>query len=381
MNTINRVTVGLSERSYDIIIGDGLLGQSASHIMPHLHQPLGGDAQKAIIITDTNVADTHLQTVQNDLQKNGVTVHTIIVPAGEQSKCTAVFSDVCEQVLRLGIDRKSTLIALGGGVVGDLVGYVAASLLRGIDFIQIPTTLLAQVDSSVGGKTGINAQAGKNLIGAFHQPKLVLIDVATLKTLPPRQVRAGYAEILKYSAIDDFAFFQWLEQHGADVIEGDGTARLSAIKTSVEAKSRVVSNDEKEGGVRALLNLGHTFAHALENATGYDGRLLHGEAVAIGMKMAHDLSVRMGLCPAQDAERLTAHMQQMGLPTDLIMVPNIDWQTENLIEAMGKDKKVVGSTMTFILSKGIGQAFISQDVDLEDVRAILQTYTHEPKGN
>ena len=369
MHNTNHVTVGLGERSYDIIIGDGLLMQSADYVIPHLHQ------QKVIIITDTNVAQNHLQSVQNTLESKDITVHPIIVPAGEKSKCTAVFSDVCEQVLSIGIDRKSTLIALGGGVIGDLVGYVAASLLRGIDFIQIPTTLLAQVDSSVGGKTGINAQAGKNLIGAFHQPKLVLIDVATLNTLPARELRAGYAEILKYSAIDDFAFFEWLEKNGRAVIDGGTHERLYAIQNSVEAKSRVVSADEKEGGVRALLNLGHTFAHALENATGYDGRLLHGEAVAIGMTMAHDLSVRMGLCPAQDAERLTAHIRQMGLPTDLTFVPNIKWQTETLIDAMGKDKKAVGGTLTFILSRGIGQAFISRDVDLDNVRAVLDNYT------
>ena len=369
ITNVNRVAVGLGERSYDILIGDDILAHCHQWIAPHLRH------NKTIVITDDHVAPHHLQGVTKSLQEGGVHVDSIIVPAGEKSKCTAVFSDVCEQVLSLGIDRTSTLVALGGGVIGDLVGYVAASLLRGIDFIQIPTTLLAQVDSSVGGKTGINAQAGKNLIGAFHQPKLVLIDVATLNTLPVREVRAGYAEILKYGAIDDFPFFEWLEKNGQDVIDGNNDARRYAVMTSVQAKSRVVSADEKEGGIRALLNLGHTFAHALENTTHYDGRLLHGEAVAIGMKMAHDLSVRMGLCPTQDSARLTAHLKQMGLPTDLSGVPSVEWHTQELIDRMWKDKKVVGGTMTFILSNGMGQAFISRDVNLDDVRAVLDTYT------
>ena len=371
MHNVDSVRVGLGDRSYDIIIGADILGDCHNWIAPHLHH------NKTIVITDEQVAPHHLDSVQKSLQENGVTSHSIVVPAGEKSKCTAVFSDVCEQVLALGIDRKSTLVALGGGVIGDLVGYVAASLLRGIDFIQIPTTLLAQVDSSVGGKTGINAQAGKNLIGAFHQPKLVLIDVATLDTLPIREIRAGYAETLKYGAIDDFPFFEWLEKNGHGVIGGDVDARRYAVANSVQAKSRVVSADEKEGGVRALLNLGHTFAHALENALGYDGRLLHGEAVSIGMKMAHDLSSQMGLCPSQDGERLTAHLKNMGLPTDLTGVHNAHWDTEDLIARMWKDKKVVGDTMTFILSKGIGHAFISKDVKLDDVRAVLDTYTQK----
>ena len=371
MNNSTCVTVGLGDRSYDIIIGDNILKDCHHWIAPHLHH------HKTIVITDDNIAPHHLATVEKSLTEGGITTHSIVVPAGEQSKCTAVFADVCEQILSIGIDRKSTIVALGGGVIGDLVGYVAASLLRGIDFIQIPTTLLAQVDSSVGGKTGINAQAGKNLIGAFHQPKLVLIDVATLNTLPLRDIRAGYAETLKYGAIDDFPFFEWLEKNGRGVLEGDVDARLYAVTNSVQAKSRVVSKDEKEGGVRALLNLGHTFAHALENALGYDGRMLHGEAVSIGMTMAHDLSVRMGLCPSQDRERLTAHLKAMGLPTDLTMVSDFNWDSNDLIDRMWKDKKVVGNTMTFILSKGIGQAFISKDVELNHVRHVLDRYTQK----
>lgn len=365
---IDTVTIGLGDRSYDIIIGHNLLSQAHIWIKPLLYHP------KTIIITDDNVAPHHLHTVQTALQSAGIVVESILVPAGEKSKSVQTFSDVCEQILMMGIDRRSTLIALGGGVIGDLAGYVAASVLRGIDFIQIPTTLLAQVDSSVGGKTGINAQAGKNLIGAFHQPKLVLIDGATLDTLPPRETRSGYAEVLKYGAIDDFAFFQWLEHHGESVIAGDMTNRHHAIKTSVQAKARVVSADEKESGVRALLNLGHTFGHALENTTGYDSRLYHGEAVAIGMVMAHTLSVQMGFCHRQDLHRLTNHLKQVGLPTTLKYVPDVEWKIDSLINIMWKDKKVIGDTMTFILSEGIGQAFISSDVDISKVRTVLNDF-------
>lgn len=366
------VTVPLGNRSYDIIIGNGILPTAGHWIKPLLHHP------RVIIVTDENVAQHHLSTLENALQSVEISADCITVPAGEKSKSTSVFTDLCEQVLALGIDRHSTLIALGGGVVGDLVGYVAASLLRGIDFIQIPTTLLAQVDSSVGGKTGINATAGKNLIGAFHQPKLVLIDGATLDTLPPRDVRSGYAEVAKYGAIDDENFFAWLERHGESVIAGDKQNRHYAIKTSIQAKSRVVSADEQERGMRALLNLGHTFAHALENTTSYDNRLTHGEAVSIGMVMAHELSVKMGLCGADTAHRITRHLQQVGLPVSLSHVPDVHWNANDLTALMARDKKAIGGTLTFILSRGIGQAFVSHDVPTEPVLEILNQFITSP---
>ena len=362
------VTVGLGDRSYDIIIGHGLLDKACDWIKPLLHEP------STIIVTDENVAKYHLDPLKETLEKSGITVQSIVVPAGEKSKSLTVFADVCEQILKIGVHRKSTLIALGGGVIGDLVGYVSASLLRGIDFIQIPTTLLAQVDSSVGGKTGINAQAGKNLIGAFHQPKLVLIDCDTLDSLPMREMRSGYAEVLKYGAIDNFTFFEWLETNGQSVLDGHKENRHYAIKTSVESKSRIVSADEKENGIRALLNLGHTFGHALENTTGYDNRLYHGEAVAIGMVMAHALSVELGTCDGQDVKRLVSHLEAIGLPTSLDYVSDIHWKTEDLVQIMRKDKKNIGDTMTFIVSKGIGNAFIVRDVDVSKVEFVLNQF-------
>ena len=276
-------------------------------------------------------------------------------------------------MLEDGVDRRSAVIALGGGVVGDLAGYCAASVMRGLDFIQIPTTLLAQVDSSVGGKTGINTPQGKNLVGAFYQPKLVLADTGTLDTLPKREVRAGYAEIVKYGLIRDAAFFEWLEQHGADLIAGDEAVRISAIVESCKAKAAVVAADEREAGLRELLNFGHTFAHALEAAAGFDGTLLHGEAVSVGMIQALELSRRIGLCAGQDTERARSHLASMGLKVRVADIPgSARWKAEALLASMRRDKKARDGSIRFVLARGIGDTFSSDDVAPDTVRAMLQ---------
>jgi 3-dehydroquinate synthase len=278
---------------------------------------------------------------------------------------------LCERLLELKVERSSTLIALGGGVIGDVTGFAAAVLLRGIDCVQIPTTLLAQVDSSVGGKTGINTRRGKNLVGSFHQPRLVLADTGVLSTLPRRQLLAGYAEIVKYGLIGDPDFFAWLEGHGSAVIDGDPAARRHAVKASCAAKAAIVAADERERGTRALLNLGHTFAHALEAEVGYGDELLHGEAVSIGIVMAFELSARLNLCPWEDAARARRHLAAMGLPTGLDTENGRFWNTTNLVEHMSRDKKVKGGRISFVLARGIGQAFLSDDVAAAEVEALL----------
>jgi 3-dehydroquinate synthase len=271
----------------------------------------------------------------------------------------------------MNLERSSLLVAFGGGVIGDLAGFAASILLRGLDFIQIPTSLLAQVDSSVGGKTGINTPHGKNLVGSFHQPRLVLADTGVLRTLPKRELLAGYAEVVKYGLIDDPDFFQWLEDHGLAIVEGDPAARRHAILTSCAAKAAIVAEDERESGRRALLNLGHTFGHALEAELGYDQRLLHGEAVAIGLVLAFELSTALGLCPAADTAAVRRHLAAVGLPTDLEAVPGVVWSVEALIEHMRRDKKVRDGRVSFVLVRGIGKAFMAGDIALDDVAALL----------
>lgn len=360
------VPVALGDRSYDIHIGSTILAQAGELMKPVLAHP------RVIVITDETVADLHLETLTESLRKAGIVQETIILPPGEGTKSMERLSRLLDDIFEIGIERSTTLVALGGGVIGDLVGFVAAIALRGINFVQIPTTLLAQVDSSVGGKTGINVPAGKNLVGAFHQPRLVLADIGALDTLSRRDLRAGYAEIVKYGAIDDFAFFQWLETHGADLMAGDPAARIAAVETSCRAKARIVAEDEREqADRRALLNFGHTFAHALESATGFGSRLLHGEAVSIGMVMAFDLSARLGLCDGQDAARFARHLAELGLPTGPNSVPGIAWSAPDLVARMASDKKVKNGRLTFVLARGIGQAFVTQDVALEDLTAIL----------
>jgi len=352
--------VDLGDRSYDIVAGFGLIDSAGERITPVLSRP------RAVVITDANVAPLYLAPLCASLESAGVQVADITLPAGESSKSFSQLQRLCETLLEMKVERTTTLIALGGGVIGDLVGFTAAITLRGLPFVQVPTTLLSQVDSSVGGKTGINTAFGKNLVGAFYQPKLVLSDIETLETLDRRQILAGYAEVVKYGLIDDLNFFTWLEQNGPALISGDREARRHAVLTSCAAKARVVAEDERETGKRALLNLGHTFGHALEAETGYGDALLHGEAVAIGMAMAFDLSQHLGLCEEADATRARAHLQTVGLPVDLTTLDTAGWSTEALISHMSRDKKVEDGTLTFIF-----QAFITRDVHPDAMRAIL----------
>ena len=301
-----------------------------------------------------------------------IEIESLVLPATETTKSFSHFQQLLDDILALGIDRKTTLVALGGGVIGDIVGFAAAVLLRGIDFIQIPTTLLAQVDSSVGGKTGINTNYGKNLVGAFHQPKLVLADTGVLDTLPKRELLAGYAEVVKYGLIDDFEFYEWCESNANALIEGDQAARRYAVLKSCQSKARIVSADERESGQRALLNLGHTFGHAFEAETGYGDKLLHGEAVSIGCVQAFELSTRLGLCDSQDSIRVQKHYSQIGLRNSLRDLANENWTVDKLISHMAKDKKAEAGKIKFILQRGIGGSFVADDVAIDDVRAVLE---------
>ena len=371
-NEFSTLNVDLDKRSYDIVIGEGLLQQVGSIIHPLL------TSNRVFLITDKNVEKYWIKTVESSLDEIEIKFSSIILEPGEHTKDYAHVESLTGQLLDAHIERSDTLIAMGGGVIGDLVGFCAAITLRGIDFIQIPTTLLAQVDSSVGGKTGINLPQGKNLIGAFHQPRLVLADTCTLETLPARDLRSGYAEIVKYGLIDKKEFFKWLESNGPKVIgvnaKGNQVSRRHAILSSCNIKADIVSNDETEKGSRALLNLGHTFGHALEAITGYGNKLTHGEAISIGMSMAFDLSVRLGICPIEDRDRLKRHLEVCGLPTRLDELMDDSWSSHNLLELMHQDKKVSDGKLTFILVHGIGKPFITNDVETADVIAILDEY-------
>lgn len=355
--------VDLAERSYDIIIGDGAVAELPKFLTGELHQ------KKTFIITDENVAKLHLPRIENLLRDGGVTVESKILPAGEATKSFAQLQEVCDWLLAHKIERKTTIVALGGGVIGDLVGFAASMLLRGINFVQIPTTLLAQVDSSVGGKTAINSAAGKNLIGAFYQPKLVIADTEILTSLPSREFLSGYAEVVKYGLINAPEFFDWLDGNSLEK-----PANLSqAIYFSCEAKASIVAADEREGGVRALLNLGHTFGHALEAETGFSDKLFHGEAVALGCIMAFKFSVQLGYCAEAEVEKVMAHFAKVGLPIDVKKYLDV-WDVEKLISHMQSDKKVKDGTIVFILAKAIGDAFIAEDVAVDDLRKFLQGY-------
>jgi len=358
------VRVSLGERSYDIAIGRGLLGSLGTRIAA-----VRPDAAVAIV-TDETVARYHLAAAEATLKAADLRTARVIVPPGETSKGWPVLQRVCDALLAERIERRDLVVALGGGVVGDLAGFAAAVTRRGLDFVQVPTTLLAQVDSSVGGKTGINAAQGKNLVGAFHQPVLVIADTALLDTLPVREFRAGYAEVAKYGLIDDAAFFAWLEANWRDVFAG-GPAREHAIATSCRAKAAIVARDERETGDRALLNLGHTFGHAFEAAAGFSDRLLHGEAVALGIVFAFRFAARLGLTSAAEAERVTAHLAAVGLPTRLADVPGAMPGVDRLMELMAQDKKVKRGRLTFILARGIGRSFIAPDVETGAVRDFL----------
>ncbi len=369
MSEIETVTVGLADRPYDIRVGRGLTANADRELRDLV------TGRHVLVMADTALDGPPLGTLTSALERASTRrLDVLTTPAGEAGKSFACLQDLLERALSLGIDRRTLIIAFGGGVVGDLAGFAAAILLRGLDFVQIPTTLLAQVDSSVGGKTGINAARGKNLVGAFHQPVKVLIDTDLLDTLPRRELLAGYAEVVKYGAIGDPEFFEWLEVNGQKLIDGDPEARRQAIVQSCQAKARVVVADEREaaGGRRALLNFGHTFAHALEAMAGYDGRLLHGEAVAIGMVLAARLSVRAGLCAGQDAERLTAHLRSIGLPTEIDAIdPAGEWEPEALMAHMAKDKKARDGRVVFILLDRLGSARSQNDIDRQLALEIL----------
>jgi len=358
------VNVALGQRSYDIVIGRNLIGSLGTRIAAL--RP----GAKAAIVSDATVAKLYLSATEQALSAAGIPAVCIVVPPGEGSKSFPVFERVCEDVIAGRIERGDLLVALGGGVIGDLAGFVAATVRRGIDYVQVPTTLLAQVDSSVGGKTAIDSRHGKNLIGAFHQPILVIADTALLDTLPPREFRAGYAEVAKYGLIGDAAFFAWLESNWRQVFAG-GSAREHAIAVSCRAKAATVARDERETGERALLNLGHTFGHALEAAAGFSERLLHGEAVALGMALVFAFSARRGLLPAPEAERVTRHLADVGLPTRIADVPGPVPSADRLMQLIGQDKKVRRGALTFILARAIGQSFVAPDVDPADVRAFL----------
>jgi len=362
--TLTRVPVELGSRSYDILIGAGLIGEAGKLIAERLPKA------RAAIVTDATVAGLHLPPLADSLERAGIAATPIVVPPGESSKSFATLETVVDGVLAARLERGDVVVALGGGVVGDLAGFAASIVRRGMNFVQVPTTLLAQVDSSVGGKTGINSPRGKNLVGAFHQPRLVLADTGALDTLSPRHFRAGYAEVVKYGLIDDAPFFTWLEANRPAVFAG-GAARTEAIAVSCRAKARVVAADETEAGQRALLNLGHTFGHALEAATGYSDRLVHGEAIAIGMVLAFAFSARLGLCAPEDGARVEAHFRDAGLPTRLAEVPGGLPDADALLALIAQDKKVARGRLTFILARGIGEAFIAHDVDPGEVRGFL----------
>lgn len=359
------VPVELGDRRYDVMIADGLIDHAARHLAPWLKR------DRAIIVTDRNVADAQLPRLVASLEDVGITAQPIILPPGEGTKSWAHLAELVDALLGLGVERTEAIIALGGGVIGDLTGFAASIVKRGCDFIQIPTTLLAQVDSSVGGKTAINSAAGKNLVGAFYQPVLVLIDPTSLDSLPMRDRRAGYAEVVKYGLIDDADFFQWCEANGDKLLEGDAQARLYAIAHSVAAKARIVGADERETtGTRALLNLGHTFGHALEAETGFSDALLHGEGVAAGMALAYRYSVRKGLCNGQDAERVAAHLRSVGLP-DGLAAAGVRADGATLAAHMAHDKKASGGHVPFLLAHGIGRTFLDKQVEMADVSAFL----------
>ena len=358
---VEQVTVDLGKRSYDILIGAGLVDAAGAQISSRLETP------RAIVITDTNVAPLLGDRLAASLDGAGITHDTIVLPAGEATKSFGPFERLIDDLLQQGIERATTLIALGGGVIGDITGFAASTLLRGINYVQVPTTLLAQVDSSVGGKTAINARHGKNLIGSFYQPRLVLADTAVLGTLPRRELLAGYAEVVKYGLLGNVEFFAWLEANGAALLAGDDRARMHAVATSCRMKAAIVAADEREQGSRALLNLGHTFAHALEAETGFGDLLLHGEAVAIGLTLAFDLSARLNLCSLDDVARVRTHLQAIGLGTEPPGHPNGQWDVARLIELIGMDKKVAQGRPVFVLARAIGDAFVARDVDLGDV--------------
>ena len=360
------IPVGLGPRSYKVLVGGSLIERAGEFMGPFLKRG------RTAVVSDETVWKLHGQALTQALERAGVAVSPIVVPPGEETKSFEGLADVTDRLLALELDRGDLVTAFGGGVVGDLAGFAAAVYKRGIDFVQIPTTLLAQVDSSVGGKTAIDTPRGKNLIGAFHQPRLVLADLDVLATLPEREMRAGYAEVVKYGLLGDFRFFEWLEANSERVLAREPEALSEAVARCVAMKAEIVAEDETEQGRRALLNLGHTFGHALEAETGYGGALLHGEAVAAGQALAFRFSAAQGLCTALDARRATASLAAAGLPTALSEVPGHPFDATRLLRHMSQDKKAEGGSLTFILARSLGDAFVAKDVDVRAVREFLQ---------
>jgi 3-dehydroquinate synthase len=370
------VPVGLDARAYEVVIGPGLLAEAGRRIAPFAKR------RRTAVVSDETVWGLHGATLSAALEGAGITVLPVIVAPGEQTKSFEGLADVTDRLLALELDRGDIVTAFGGGVVGDLTGFAAAIYKRGVDFVQIPTTLLAQVDSSVGGKTAIDTPRGKNLVGAFHQPKLVLADLDVLSTLSEREMRAGYAEVIKYGLLGDFGFFEWLEAHGAAVLAREPAALAHAVSRSVEMKAEIVAEDETEQGRRALLNLGHTFGHALEAETGYGAALLHGEAVAAGQALALRFSASQGLCPSQDAARASVAISAAGLPTRLEDIPGHPFDAGRLVRHMAQDKKTEAGRLTFILARALGDAFVAKDVDAKAVeRFLISEGAHSPKGD
>lgn len=370
----DHVPIDLGDRSYEVVVGDGLISQAGALVSEKLGRT------KVYIISDENVAAAHLETLQNSFGDDVGLRGKTILPPGEATKCFSCLEQACADVLASGLERGDCVVALGGGVIGDLAGFTAAVVRRGVRYVQIPTSLLAQVDSSVGGKTGINTKHGKNLIGSFHQPHLVLADIGALSTLPDREMRAGYAEIVKYGLLGDQGFYTWLDENVGQVLAGDKSALKTAVRRSVEMKAEIVARDETEQGDRALLNLGHTFGHALEAWTGYSSRLLHGEGVAVGMSLAARFSEELGHCPPQTAAQITAHLKRSGLPTSIHDIaaetpPNAD----HFMSLMAQDKKVKDGQLTFILLRKIGEAFITRDVEHRLAHEFLERQISSPE--
>jgi 3-dehydroquinate synthase len=360
-----RISVALGARSYDIHVGPGMIEQAGALIAPFARGPLP-------VVTDANVAFLHLDRFLGVLEQAGLDPRPIVLDAGEGTKSFLWLEKLIGELVATGVDRGGLVVALGGGVIGDLTGFAAGILKRGIAFAQVPTTLLSQVDSSVGGKTAINIPEGKNLVGVFHQPKVVIADTNLLGTLPKRELLAGYAEVMKTAALGDADYFAWLEQNALRALHGEPDAIVHTVAHACHMKSRIVAKDELENGMRALLNLGHTFGHALETATGFSNRLLHGEGVAIGMALAFDLSVKLGLCPPQDAARIVAHLKMVGLPAAIADISGERPSAEVLLAAMAHDKKIKDGKLVFILARRIGEAFVTADVPVDAVRAVLQ---------
>ena len=365
---IETLHVPMGERSYDIFIGDGAISHAGSLIKDILKAP------RAIIVTDENITPSWLEPLKTSLNDAGIKTREIILPPGEHTKSVSHLEQLLDNLLENNIDRKTTLIALGGGVIGDLTGFAAAVVMRGVDFVQVPTTLLSQVDSSVGGKTGIDTRFGKNLIGTFHQPRAVITDTSTLDTLPMRERLCGYAEVIKYGVINDREFYDWLVENGQKVLDGNPAARREAVRRSCANKAEIVAADEREQGLRALLNLGHTFGHALEAQIGFEDKLKHGEAVSIGMMMALELSVRLAMASETDRDSLRDHLKTVGLPVDLKGLAGGNWTADALLDHMGRDKKTQDGKLTFILARAIGNSFVANDVDHDAVKGVLEGF-------